>query len=370
MDVKSIQIEKEHFSELRDKTSHNSEVAALYDRLLRETGDTAFFNRAASIRVCSQWWDTMYFRIQQVKDIQRVNLCKDKFCRNCQSMLAIKRQAKFSPILDELQPRYEICHVVFTVSNVFGDELLPTLDKMYKNFKHLTRFLSGNAHIRGIDFLPYGYAGGLRALEVTQNLYDKRFHPHFHVMLLLKKGIDFERKFINSFSFDEGVLVRKFSEFEILLQKIWYLLMNGISVTKEKITQLKEGYSVTLDKAAKGEYHEVFKYACKGAFKEDGSLLDEETFPMLFFALHSRRMIQGYGVLHNYKDDSLEILEEDLTQNYNSIVAKLKAFEEPIFHIESLEEILGDKTCSYISKSNLKRLMIERKRQEGEGVKE
>lgn len=363
MDIKEARIESEYFSDLHDKTARNADLAVFYDRLFSDTDDFAFYNRSKAIKVCCQWWDTEYYRLQQVKDIKRVNLCKDKFCFNCQSMLAIKRQSKYAPVLDTLYSEYAICHAVFTVPNVEGEELLPTLEKMYKKFKHLTRFLSGNAHIRGVDFEQYGYGGGLRALEVTQNALDRSFHPHFHVMLLLKKGITFERKHINHYSFDGYELVRKFSDFEILLQKVWYLLMNGETVTKEKLRDLSEGYSVILDPIQKGEYHEVFKYACKGAFK-DGSIYDEETFRALYYALHSRRMIQGYGALHNFRDETAEILEEDLTQNYEEMIAQLRIFEEPVFRAESLTEILSDKNCSYISKSNLKRLLIARKRQE------
>lgn len=363
MNIREYRIETEYFADLHERTAHNADIADFYDRLFQDTDEPAFVERARAMRVCCQWWDTDYYRLQQVKDIKRVNLCKDKFCFNCQSMLAIKRQQKFAPMLDLLYRDFSICHMVVTVPNCTGDELLPMLDKMYKKFKYMTRLLSGNKQIRGFDFTRYGYAGGIRALEVTQNRTDFSFHPHFHCMILFQKNLSFQQKHINSYSFDNGLLVRKFSDLEIQLQKVWRLLIEGKTITLEAVQQMKEGYSVIIDSIAKGEYHECFKYACKGAFK-DGTIYDENTFRALWYALHSRRMIQGYGLLHNSKDENAEILEEDLTQNYEKMVAQLRSIEEPVFKAETLSEILSEKNCSYVSKSNLKRLLLEQRRQE------
>ncbi len=366
MDFQDVKIDREYFVDLYDHTAKNEDIAQLYDMLYDETGDLTHQQHAAAMRVCVKFWETDYYRIQKVKDIKRVNLCRDKFCLNCQSMLAIKRQTKYAPMLDTLFRKYQVCHAVFTVPNMPGEELLPMLDTMYKKFKYLTRYLSGDKHIRGIDFSQYGYAGGLRALEVTYNAEEKTFHPHFHVALLLKKGITFERKYINSYSFGrEGESCAKFTELEILLQKLWYLLINGITVTKESIESLKEGYSVIVNKAMKGKYHELFKYACKGAFKE-GSIYNPENFRALYYALKNRRMIQGYGVLHNFKDAAADILEEDLESCYRAVIAKLCSFEDPVPHIETLDEVMDQRDCAYISKSSLKRILLERRKEESE----
>lgn len=363
MDIYETSIEGEHFADISEKIARNADLSVFYDNLFRDTEDFAFNGRAKAIRACCQWWDTDYYRLQQVKDIKRVNLCKDKFCYNCQSMLAIKRQSKYAPVLDELYDHYQLFHMVVTVPNCGGDELPLVLRKMYLKFQYMVRYLDGREHIRGMDFASYGYAGALRALEVTQNRLDGTFHPHFHCMILFRKGITFERKQINSYSFDGGQFVRKFSELEIILQKVWRLLMDEQTVTREAVEDLKEGYSIIIDPVKKGEYHEVFKYACKGAFK-DGTIFDENTFRILYYALHSRRMIQGYGILHNYKDEAGEILEADLDLNYEEMIAQLRLIEDPIFKVESLKEISAEKNCVYVSKSNLKKLLIERKKAE------
>lgn len=362
-------IDKGYFQDLKDHVSHNYMIAEFYESLYGETGDFCYLNKSKAIDTCCAWWDMDCYRLQNIKDIKRVNLCRDKFCFNCQSMLALKRQGKFAPQLDSLRGDFIIAHVIFTVPNCEAEELEPLLDIMYKKFPFLMRYFRGKAKVRGVDFNQYGYGGGVRGLEVTYNKEDKSFHPHFHCMLLFRPDLDLTGKYINSFSYDRGKLVRKFSELEILLQKVWYLLMNCQTVTAQAIKNLKEGYSVqVLD--SKGYYHEAFKYSCKGAFDETKGafIYDELIFRTLQSALHGRRMIQGYGLLHNFNDLDGEILEADLQEAYAHIIADLKAIESPDFYCETLDEVIErSATCKYISKSNLKRLLIERRRQEQGG---
>lgn len=359
---KAQSIDTEYFENLSQHLIHNYQIADFYKDFYEETGEELFLNRSERIDLCCKYWDLDYYRFQNVKDVKRVNLCRDKFCFNCQSMLAIKRQGKFAPILDQFRKDYMIAHMIVTVPNCEGEELLPLLDRMYKKFPYLMRYFKGLKKVRGIDFLKYGYGGAVRGLEVTQNQVTGEFHPHFHCMVLLRKDIDLTGKYVNSYSFDKGDLVHKFSDIEILLQKIWYLLMNDKRVTVKSIEELKEGYDITL-KDSEGYYHECFKYACKGAFDPNkGSFIyKEQTFRILYEALYNRRMIQGYGKLHNFTDLDGEILENEVQEQYVLQLSELRSIETPDLCIESLDEVIeNSKRCHYISKSNLKRLIIER----------
>lgn len=363
-------IDKGYFQNLKKHISHNYQIAEFYDNLYQETGDFSYHTKSKAIDLCCEWWDMDFYRMQNVKDIKRVNLCRDKFCFNCQSMLALKRQGKFGSQLDSFRNDYMIAHVIVTVPNCEGEELAPLLDRMYKKFPYMIRYLKGQKKVHGVDFEKYGYAGGVRGLEVTQNKEDKTFHPHFHCMLLFRKDLDLTGKFKNSYSYDfnEPGKVIEFSELEILLQKVWYLLMNDYTVTAKSIKELKEGYSVQV-KDSEGYYHEAFKYACKGAFdtEKGGFIYNEQAFRTLRAALHSRRMIQGYGSLHNFNDLDGDILEADLEELYQKKVQELQQIEKPDFYCETLDEVIErSAACKYISKSNLKRLLYERMRQERE----
>lgn len=365
MDTSEIALSSEYFHDLKDHISHNYQIADFYENLYNETDDYVYFNKSKSVDTCCKYWDMDYYRFQSVKDIKRVNLCKDKFCFNCQSMLALKRFARYAPILDKLKNQYKIYHVVFTVPNCRGEDLKSVLYTMYKKFPYLIRYLDGRKRIRKLSFDCFGFQGCVRALEVTRNSDDGSFHPHFHCMFVMSSDIKSGSN-LNVFSYDDGIFKRSFSDFEIVLQKIWFLLLNDEKVTKSSVESFACGYSVMAE-PAEGHYHEVFKYAVKGAFdeKKGAFIYDEHVFRFLYFAFHNRRMIQGYGILHNFTDLDTEIIEEEVQEAYLSYIAELQQLEKPEFHVESLEDILErSRTCKYISKNNLKRLLIERKKEE------
>ncbi len=357
-------IGKEYFQKIKSRINHNYQIAEFYENMFEERGEDKFLNKSKSIDLCCKFWDIDFFELLKIKDIKRVNLCHDKFCLNCQSMIAQKRQQKYAPILDEFRKSYEVFHMVVTVPNCEVDELFPLLNKMYKKFPYMLEFFKGKRKVKNVDFLQYGYGGAVRGLEVTQNQTTKQFHPHFHSMVLFRKGLELEGEYTNIYSFSNGVLTHKFSELEILLQKIWYLLMNDERVTAKAINELKLGYDIHLSDS-KGHYHECFKYSCKGAFDVDngGFLYNEPTFRVLYEALHSRRMIQGYGLLYNFEDLDSEVLDDYAVDEYEKMISALKDFEKPIFKTEGLDEVIESciNKCKYISKTNLRRYLEERR---------
>ncbi|MDE7453553.1 MAG: protein rep [Clostridia bacterium] len=358
------EIDKEYFEELKTRVRHNYQIADFYlDRYERD-GEIKFLNKSKAINVCCKFWDIDSYLKLKVKDIKRVNLCRDKFCFNCQSNMALERQARFAPQLDEYRKDYEVFHLVLTVPNCSGNELPSVIDKMFQKFPYMIRYFNGIKKVKNVDFLAYGYAGAVRGVEVTQNQTTKEFHPHFHCMVLFRKGLKLEKTIVNPYSFDGGFISKKFSALEILLQKIWYLLLNNERVTAKAIEELKLGYDVQMSDS-EGYYHEAFKYACKGAFDESKGafLYNEQTFWTLYEALHNRRMIQGYGLLYNF-DECEDILKLEADLRYEQIIYTLRELEKPTFRIENLDEII-EKVSSwrYISKGNLKRF-LEGKRAE------
>jgi len=368
MNLTARYIDSEYFEELRAHTSHNYQIADFYEDRYEAEGEELYNNKSRAVGACAKFWDIDHYHAQHVKDIKRVNLCRDKFCFNCQSMLAAKRYGKFAPILDSFKDRFKIVHVVFTVPNCEGEELKPLLDRMYRKFPFVMRYFKGAAKVRGVNFTKYGYGGAVRGVEVTYNTDTAQYHPHFHCMVLLSPRIDLRGKHTNAYSFDHNdpSQKHKFSDFEILLQKVWYLLLNDCKVTAEAIAGLKIGYDVQASDPH-GNYHEVFKYACKGAFKEsEGAYIYKaRVFWTLYGALKNRRMIQGYGALHNFNDLDGQLLEEDAAAVYMAYVERLQRVEAPVFKVESIDEVCEQsKRCKYISKSNLRRVLSEVKRQE------
>lgn len=356
-----IVIEKSYFENLKFRIRHNYQIADFYLDMYGRTGKDTLLNKSKAINVCCKYWDIFHYVSLKVKNIKRVNLCKDKFCFNCQKVLADRRQLKYAPILDGLRKDYEIFHLVVTVPNCEGDELLPLLNKMYKKFPYMLEYFKGKRKVRGIDFLKYGYGGAVRGLEVTQNQDTKLYHPHFHSMILLKKGIKLKGETVSSYSYSKNNGFHKFTDLEILLQKIWYLLMNDERVTRKSVEELKQGYDIHLTDS-EGNYHEVFKYACKGAFDPDNGafIYKEMSFKILYEALNNRRMIQGYGKLHNFDDLDGDILDDEADEQYEKVVSALDDFEKPLFLVENIDEVVERSVyCKYISRRNIKRIVCE-----------
>ncbi len=357
MQVKDFALAKKAIKKKAAKIEDNAIISSYYREMYRDTADAGHLRRADAVDGCFRWWDVDNYRKQHVKDVKRINLCKDKFCLNCQNAMSKRRYAKYKPVLDDLLADYDVYHVVTTVENCTAFELLDVLDRMYKKFPYIIRYFMGERKCNGIDFRGYGFKGAIRSLEITtkRTKTGAMFHPHFHSLFVLRKGIPAKRKHINDFSFHKGKLRRKFTDFEILLQKVWYLLYNGERLTAEAVAKLPQGYSCTAERA-KGNYKEIFKYPVKGESRRESItdvVYDYDTFAVLFEALYRRKVLQGYGIL-NYKD--LETDEDkEIDRIYEELLAELRAIEDPERQALKLEEVFADfetdPDMTYISKN-------------------
>ena len=332
-----------------------------YDRnLLRQSEEArkmnTYANRAKAMRGCMKYgWTSDYYRMNGVKVVRGVTRCRDRFCYNCQSMDALQRFHEYAPVIDKFSENYDIYHCVFSQPNVPGFLLKTTLDLMQTSFSRWIGFMSGKKKIRGLDLVgEYGFVGAVRALEVSQNDNDKNYHPHFHCMVVLKKGIDVTPKRRNMFSVDHTHRRedRLFSDFEVFLQRIWYLLLNGIRVTKKNLDNLPQygaksypdGFSCYAENA-RGHYHEIFKYCTKGSYKNGSILTDFECARTLFDALFKRKVYQTYGCFYgidmNVIHDAFAPRDGDPADVcFNEILARLDASEKPELVVEDLMHIL------------------------------
>lgn len=357
------------------RTGKNAVMAEYYERLADETGRENFSENGKRIYFCSRSWGIDYYPAHGIKDIKRIDLCHDKFCDNCQNARSIQTERKFEPVIKRFAERYSVYSMVFTVPNPMPEDLSATISNMYKNIGYIFRLFRGNARIKGYDFRKYGFLGAIRSLEITKGRDGKTFHPHFHVLALFRRAdrIEGKRVNVNQYSFhnpdvkkshhkrEAGKPERLFTDFEILLQKIWRLRIDGVRVNAKNIAALSEGYSVIAQKAGKGDYKEVFKYATKGIFKGDETAEEYADFEALALALRSRRITQGYGVFQSIDFDMYldqENADEDADMIYSNVIAQLRKEELPQIRQESLYDVYcdsqSDGNITYISKSNVK----------------
>lgn len=337
--LKDIQITNDFISDVIKNNSYNEKIINYYHRLQKED-EISMSNKIKSIEECNQIWILDKYEEQKVKDFKKTNLCKDKFCNNCKKVKQASRMTQFIPILDELEKEYDLFHVVLTVPNLEEHDcfkLSAKIKKMFDSYRKLNHYLLNIKKIRDVDFTKYGYIGSLRSLEISYQ--NNNYHPHLHCIFVLKKGLKLTKKYKNVFSKSRKNGLRKFSELEILIQKIWYLTNNDIKVTKKSIQDLELGYSCMIDKVEQQHYFEVFKYMTKSN-SDENEFITYDNFKVLYYALKNVRQIQGYGILYNIKEDLN--LENIVDNFYNAVIEELQKKENPLECLETPEEVLNN----------------------------
>lgn len=346
-DLQDISITNQHLMDVINNKDYNKTIISYYERLANEF-DLSLGNQIESISTCNSWWLIDHYRKQKVKDFKKTNLCKDKFCNNCKKVKQASRLTQFMPIINSLSQDKYIYHLVLTVPNCKGVALKETISKMFKSFPYLVDYLKLKKKIKGLDFSKYAYCGAIRSLEVTYNGDD--YHPHLHCIIALDKPLNEDKHITNTYSKSKKNGFRKFTDLEILIQKIWYLLNNSERVTKKAIDNLELGYSCILDSIDESSVYEVFKYMTKST-DEKSNVLTYDNFKTLYFALYRVRQIQGYGVFYNIKDDDSII--EQVDEYYDVLISILKSKEDPIEVCEAPEDLLCDKDNILISRKKI-----------------
>lgn len=350
-DIKTKFNATDKIDKVRRRTRKNDLYADYFEDFFKQSGEdplySSFPNVAANMRACCQWWTVDHYRFIGVKELVKTNLCKNKFCDNCQNALSVKRFNKFKPVLSFLSKDFDVFHAVFTVPNVFGEELKNAVDKLFANFRHIYRYLIGDAKIKGLDFSKYGFRGAIRALEVTKNKERGDFHPHLHCIFVFKKdsSIMKGKRIVNQYSFNnqdykthKKDAVRMFTPFEILMQKIWFLRINKMRVNLDALEELDVGYSVIFEKATDNRFKEVFKYAIKGCVDSESGVATYYDFLALYFALHKRHIVQGYGILNHFTFDETLLEEDNDKEEYLELLRALSRLSVP----ESIDRIYED----------------------------
>lgn len=354
MELKNVEVDKQMLKKVVENIDHNKLIVDYYDKFAA-AGSISFskdllIKKGERLDYCNKYWQLDKYEKLKIKDFRKTNLCHDKFCANCKKVRQAVRMSKYIPELEKYRGR--LFHLTLTVPNCFGQDLNFTYKKMAKSFRRLIRYLDCSKKIKNIDFSKFDYQGAVRSLEVTFK--GDSYHPHFHVGIVLdSKLFRFKiRDVINKFSYDNRSgtpeLKRSFYEEEVLIQKIWYLLMNDIKVTDKSINDLELGYSCMLSKFDDDDYAELFKYITKGA-DEKGDLLSYDNFVSLYYGLYRVKQIQGYGCLYKI-DDDMDL--EELEENYEDFIQELRQKESPVVAYETPQDLVNDNEYTLISRKS------------------
>ena len=124
------------------------------------------------------------------KKLIKATFCKNRLCVGCQMRRSLKCFATTTKIVHYILNQHSKTQFIFltlTVPNVPIDELNNTVDHMFKSWSKLTKR-------RGVKRVIDGY---LRCLEISFNHERNDYHPHFHVLIAVKKSYFQGKYYIN-----------------------------------------------------------------------------------------------------------------------------------------------------------------------------
>lgn len=313
-----------------------------------------------SIDYCNSYWLVDFYKHSKIKDVKNTNLCRDRFCSNCKKVKQSAEISKYLPVFEK--DKNDLYLFTLTIPNCkitkkinsnirfskIDTFLKRSIDLLNRSFKKMVRLFNGNLKT---DLLPdLNYFGALKSIEITYNKEKKEFHPHIHAIFKIKDFENYNQGFnINKFSYSRNSdKCISFSDFEIAIQKIWYLIINGQYLTKNNYDNLEVGYSCKIDKIDKTNVFEVFKYNIK-----DTDLLDNGylVFRDIYISTYRKKFIQGYGDYYSIK----EINNEELDKYYYDLIERLKLIESPKIENEDIKDILKDTENLYISKNKIRK---------------
>lgn len=345
VDLDKFLVDKKYIARVHNNNVYNKKIIDYYRRY-REEGNKMTLTKIEKLCSCNQFWVMEEYQANGIRDFIYTSLCHDKFCSNCKKVKQATRMSKYIPELEKYKDN--LYHLTLTIPNVNGKKLKKTIKHMSDCFKSLIRYINGNKKLSFIDFSKYGYEGAIRSLEVTFN--EDSYHPHYHCAFIFNNlNLDKTIKNVYSIDFKGNREDRLFSEFEIIIQKIWYLLINDIDVTYKNYKRLDKGYSCICDRFYDNDYMELFKYMTKD-MTEDSQILTYENFKVLYEALDRVKQLQGYGAL--YKVDDKDLAEE-VDKIYCDIKEFLRTEEYPVTFADNPFYFLNDNQFKIISRKTI-----------------
>ena len=241
----------------REKRTKSLIVSKLYEAVDKRKADR--------IKECATY---VRFKITPSLDFKLdvANFCEVRLCPMCIWRRSLKIFNQVYRIVKAVQDdyQYEYLFLTLTVRNCEGAELSSRLDVLSYSWNKLLK----RKEIKGV------VKGWYRALEITHNLSENTYHPHYHCILAVNRSYFFSRDY--------------------LPQSKWTdLWKESLGVEYTPIVNVKKIKHLTAKVIA-----EMAKYTVKDAdyIRPEDWDLSEEILRCLDQALSNRRLIAFGGV--------------------------------------------------------------------------
>lgn len=192
--------------------------------------------------------------------------CKNKLCPMCNWRRSMKYAYQTSRIIDEAikqSPKGRFLFLTLTVKNVEGEALNSTISQLTKSFDRLFRRAKVKKNLLGY----------LRSVEVTHNEDDNSYHPHIHILMMVRPSYFQSKK--------DYITQKEWGDMWSQSLKVDYTPMIDIRTVKET------------GKGLRGAVLETAKYPTK-PIKMD--IENKQVVDDLYNGLYRKRQL-GYGGL-------------------------------------------------------------------------
>ena len=212
--------------------------------------------------------DTLQFIQNQDGNLKlyQAYFCKNKLCPMCNWRRSMKYSYQTSRIVDEAikqSPKGRFLFLTLTVKNVEGQALNSTISQLTKSFDRLFKRAKVQRNLLGY----------LRSVEVTHNENDKTYHPHIHVLMMVRPSYFQSKK--------DYITQKEWSDMWSQSLKVDYVPMIDIRTVKET------------GKGLRGAVLETAKYPTKPIKFDVGN---KQVVDDLYNGLYRKRQL-GYGGL-------------------------------------------------------------------------
>lgn len=163
----------------RDKAVSRENLADLYESFEPK--------KAKRLRDCAQW---LRFNVGSdgCKRLVSTFFCRLRLCPMCIWRRSLKVFNQAFRIMKTLENDYSFIFLTFTTKNCFPDELKKTID----DFMYGWRLFSKQKIFKTV------IKGYYRAFELTHNIENNTYHPHFHCVFAVNKSYFTDKNYISS----------------------------------------------------------------------------------------------------------------------------------------------------------------------------
>ncbi|MDP4567433.1 protein rep [Bacillus safensis] len=265
----------------KGKKMRSSLMSSHYEGLEKRIGAPYYGKKAEKISNCAEC-----LTFKREKETGRLKLyqayfCKVRLCPMCAWRRSLKIAYHNKLIVEEANRQYKPAWIflTLTVKNVEGDQLRQTITDMMQGYRKLFQYKK----------VKTGTLGFFRALEITKNHKENTYHPHFHVLIPVKRNY-FGKSYIKQ---------AEWTSFWKKAMKLDYTPIVHVQRVKGKKGIDAEAIEKEVREAIEEQKAilEISKYPVKDTDVIRGNEVTEENLDTVYYlddALSARRLI-GYG---------------------------------------------------------------------------